>query len=114
MNWNTKSRRYLKLLSVLAVLFFSHALFAECDCQKEGFFPCENTYVKIDQIDFIENTIYVTVHGKILKTSAIHSDTQGFYFKDFKQGSCDDGYWECSNCRHCNPNYKLWCEICWQ
>ncbi len=83
-------------------------------CESDAFYPCEKSYVEMDQIQFTQEGIYVQLQNKSVLTSTLHTDSRGLYFVDFKrQGSCPQGKWECQVCHYCNPNYTLYCGICW-
>ena len=79
-----------------------------------SFFPCEKAYVESSQVAVSQDGISIQFQNGTLLTSTLYSDEQGFYFKDFKRrGDCSEGKWECQVCHYCNPNYNLYCGICW-
>ena len=78
------------------------------------FYPCDKAYVEANQISLSSDGISVQFSNGDLLTSALYTDEVGFYFKDFKRrGDCSEGKWECQVCHYCNPNYTLYCGICW-
>lgn len=107
-----KLYRLLPLLLALAGWIYPNLSFADCSNDQKLFYPCNKTYVVIDRVTFLDNSIRVALEDKMIETSAIYCDDEGYYFRDFSQG-CDDGYWECRHCHHCNPVYKFFCEVCW-
>ncbi len=84
-----------------------------CEEGIKEFIACKKTYVYADQLNFENNIILVSLHDDhVIETAAVYSDGLGFYFKDYKQQKCDKGQWKCRICDHCNPNFKIWCEVC--
>lgn len=90
----------------------SHAGCPKCP-PKPKFIECEKTYIQSSQINIAQDNIIVTCNGNTYYTSAIHTDEQGLYFKDYRQGQCPDGFWECNVCHDCNENYYIWCRTCY-
>jgi len=104
----------MRLKSILVCVFLlliKNGLFAGCSNYEE-FIPCEKTYIQGEQISFFEKSIFVKIENSIVYTSAIFSDENGFYFRDYRKGDCDDGEWQCQHCDTCNPYWNTLCESC--
>ncbi len=109
----TLTCRFFALLFLVCLSWA--AAYAGCPkCPKPTkFIECDKTYIDPEQIEINENQIQVNCEGKVYLTSAIYTDERGVYFKDFRQGGCPDGFWECSVCHDCNENYYIWCRTCY-
>ena len=71
-------------------------------------------YVKVEQIAFSDNKIYIDVEDLTYVTPAIFSDENGYYIEKIaKSGNCSWYEWECSKCRACNLRGIDWeCRAC--
>ena len=76
------------------------------------FVPCEKTYVKAEQIGFSEDQIWVNLEGWVIQTSAIHSDTAGYYFLNYNPDPCKKPDWKCDICGTCNAHWSWTCKMC--
>ena len=71
-------------MKILALMTLSASLVqASHAAESKGYKTCDKTYVSPDDIDFIENKIKVETKGIKYRTSAIYSDEDGLYYKDF-------------------------------
>ena len=95
--------------ALLLIVFGLHAV----DCTKTVLLG-ESVYVSPEQVRVTENGIFLLFGKREIKTSALHADSKGLFFIDMWEANCDKGYWECSNCHHCNPALKFWCEVCYK
>ncbi|MBS0652106.1 MAG: hypothetical protein JSR39_01120 [Verrucomicrobia bacterium] len=109
----TSHYHFLTLLFILC--FGSIAANAGCPkCPKPPkFIECEKIYIQSSQIDIVEDQIYIHFSGNTVQTSGIHTDHGGMFIKDYRQGDCPDGSWECRVCHACNENYYIWCRTCY-
>ena len=103
-----------KLLIILGVLFcvVSSAIYA-CLEGDEGI-NAEKVYVGADQIQCLDNKIYVLIENDILETPALFSDEGGYYvILAAKSGNCSWYEWKCTRCGYCNLRGIDWeCKAC--
>ena len=62
-------------------------------------------YVDVDQINFNNNRIYISVGDLTYETPAIFSDKNGYYIEQVaKSGDCAWYEWQCTrrDCKSCN------------
>ncbi len=106
----------MRLRNIFGFVFFlliQYGLFAACsNCGGQEFVSCEKTYIQEEQIHVYEKRIFVDLGDSVLHTSGIYSDERGYYFKDYKQGNCDSGEWQCQHCKTCNPIWNTLCKKC--
>ena len=50
---------------------------------KEEYVPCEKTYIDPEVVDLHEKKIKISSSGEIYQTSAIYSDANGLFYKDY-------------------------------
>ncbi len=67
------------------------------ECKETGLYPSEKAFREIFQLA---------------------SDPQEVFFEESleeykKPREHKKGPWECRSCHACNPNYKLYCKVCW-
>ena len=65
----------LALLMVTSVGAFAKA--------REGYIPCEKTYVDPFLVDLHEKLIHVETKGNVYQTSAIYSDKEELFYRDY-------------------------------
>lgn len=88
-------------------------LLSSDDSEKVEFVPCGKTYIQCEQIDFLEDRIFVKIENSTICTSGIHTDELGYYFKDYrKEKNCEHGEWQCIGCKMCNPSWNTLCRKC--
>ena len=87
-----------------------------CEDNKEHegkeFIDCGKQYLHLDQIDLIENAIFVKIDDVIYETPCLYSDEMGYYILQVKKSSC--AFWQhpCPWCDHCNARWKKCCANC--
>ncbi|MBX9923018.1 MAG: hypothetical protein K2Y01_02810 [Rhabdochlamydiaceae bacterium] len=78
-----------------AVLCLGYASLEKC--KEIGFYPSEKAYREVGLVPPELQEVFVEAPRE-----------------DFKrQADPKSGEWACKNCHACNPNYKLYCGICW-
>jgi hypothetical protein len=98
---------FLNLLLCLTPPAFS------CEQTESMFIPCNKTYVNPEQIEFLDNQIFIQIDDVIFRTSGIRSDAAGFYFEDaerecgYLQRPCPRSY-----CNACNFIWDSVCYLC--
>jgi len=103
-----------RTLFVIIFTFLLRMNLEACGFCIEEWVLCDKIYIAPSQLYFEEDSIFIQVsNSQFIETRSIYTDTSGIYFKDYKTKKCESGLWLCSVCGHCNPNYKIWCEICW-
>ncbi|QVL57579.1 MAG: hypothetical protein KFB93_00450 [Simkaniaceae bacterium] len=50
---------------------------------KEEYVPCEKTYIDPEVVDLHEKKIKISSSGEVYQTSAIYSDANGLFYKDY-------------------------------
>lgn len=95
---------------LLVIFFVLSTLGHACD----SYIPCEKTYVQPSQIQILESGIFVTINEYLIPTSAIHIDTRGLYFADYRnrKEECESPNWKCSYCGQCNATWYSRCPNC--
>ncbi|HEY2811557.1 MAG TPA: hypothetical protein VGJ00_09250 [Rhabdochlamydiaceae bacterium] len=83
-------------------VFFLMPLFLRAQqCPEVMIDLAENLYVKGEQIQFADNTIYVMIDDVAFKTPAIYSDECGYYVLALGGEACRWYEWKCCKCGTC-------------
>jgi hypothetical protein len=84
----------------------------KCPCPKNT--ACaDKVYLQSNDIDIINNQIYVRIEDQIVPAIALYSDNEGiFVLTKKRQGRCPEEYWECSTCTGCSPWHAHDCDWC--
>lgn len=105
--------RFQKIILAFALfLVLSGEIFAHDRCNQSKFVPCEKTYIKANQIGFVENEILIDMGNAVLCTSAVYSDEVGYYFRDYDERKCEKTQWKCEICGNCNDSWYTLCLRC--
>jgi hypothetical protein len=82
-------------------------------CTEEGAISCEKTYVALKQLHFTESSIFVEIDSIWVQPTALHVDSNGFYFESIVN-EVVPGPWQCQvrGCHHWNKEYVEYCAVC--
>ena len=95
-----------------AILVMMTKAYSSCP---QSLSSCEKTYVNKEQIVFDDDHIFIQFPTQFLEVNAVQRDGNGLYFDHYyKQGDCEDGYWECQVCHACTRVWYLFCSVCWE
>jgi len=80
--------------------------------QEKEFIDCGKQYLQLDQIDLVENAIFVKIDDTIYETPCLYSDEAGYYILQIRKRSCALWEWECGYCHECNSRLEKCCDSC--
>lgn len=87
----------------------------DCGCskkKKEQTPPeTQKVYIHPAQVNVDEAGILVAVDQTVMRTSALFSDQQGLYIRDYGRDDCPDDTWYCSKCGDCHQNWYVFCPL---
>ena len=86
-------------------------LFAGENCHCSNFILCEKTYIQEEQLVIHEGIILIQANETAYRTSAVYSDNNGLFIKDYAHGCANDEWW-CPKCEQCNKTYYFLCPSC--
>jgi len=84
------------------------------NCQEMQILLERNVYVKLEQILFENNKIFVSINDVIYQTPAIYTDENGYYIQKLFERECSWYEWKCPRCYQCNWKIDLVCPCGYQ
>ena len=105
--------KYLFFMGIICATFVS---FLQADphvASDHSLVNCPKTYVSLEQVDFVENKIFVKVEDLIFQIPALYSDQTGLFFQShYTYHFCGAFEKECSSCGLCLPFWSKECIGC--
>lgn len=103
--------KYSFFLGIMCSVF---SIFLLADNSYSGeIVSCPKTYVRMDQLDLIEDKIFVRTESSVLQIPALHSDQVGLFFESrYKYDNCGGLEKACRVCGLCIWRWSSLCRGC--
>lgn len=99
--------------AIFVLLFFFCGMVVSPCAEKESI-SCEKTYVALNQLHFTESSLFIEIDSIWVQPTALHVDSNGFYFDAIFYNEVTPGPWQCPvrGCHYWNKEYTYYCARC--